>query len=124
MNFTYGVMRVYDDIVTWKKNVSGAADHRMSILLTKACILFALQAARWRQEHRAGELKQRRLVVWEVDEKEPWEAEDSKPINPLAKFLGEKKQEKKVNVRDRVAGVLAQDRDDAWEAMVKEGDSD
>ena len=30
-------------------------------------------AARWRQEeHRSGELKQRRLVVREMDEDEPW----------------------------------------------------
>ena len=76
-------------------------------------------AARWRQEHRAGQLKQRRLVVWEIDEEKPWESEE-KPTNPLAAFLGDKKQTKKVNVRDRVAGVLAQDRDEAWEAQVRD----
>jgi cell division GTPase FtsZ len=76
-------------------------------------------AARWRQEHRAGQLKQRRLVVWEIDEEKPWESEE-KPANPLAAFLGDKKQTKKVNVRDRVAGVLAQDRDEAWEAQVRD----
>lgn len=76
-------------------------------------------AARWRQEHRAGQLKQRRLVVWEIDEEKPWESEE-KTSNPLVAFLGDKKQTKKVNVRDRVAGVLAQDRDEAWEAQVRD----
>lgn len=78
-------------------------------------------AARWRQEHRSGQFKQRRLVVWEVDEEEPWESEDSKSKNPLKAILGGDRgsgKRKKVNVRDRIAGVLAQDRDEAWEAEV------
>jgi hypothetical protein len=75
-------------------------------------------AARWRQEHRSGELRQRRLVVWEVDEDELWEESESKPSNPFKAILGRGEQKKKVNVRDRVAGVLAQDRDDAWAADV------
>ena len=82
-------------------------------------------AARWRQEHRSGQLKQRRLVVWEVDEDEPWESDESKPKNPLKAFLsGDRRgsdKSKKVNVRDRIAGVLAQDRDEAWEAEVRDG---
>jgi hypothetical protein len=85
-------------------------------------------AARWRQEHRSGQLKQRRLVVWEVDEDEPWESEDSKPKNPLKALLsGDRRggdKPKKVNVRDRVAGVLAQDRDEAWEAEVRDSFQD
>lgn len=83
-------------------------------------------AARWRQEHRSGQFKQRRLVVWEVDEKEPWESDDSKPTNPLKAILSGERgstKTKKVNVRDRVAGVLAQDRDEAWEAEVLRNES-
>lgn len=77
-------------------------------------------AARWRQEHRSGELRQRRLVVWEVDENEPWEESESKPTNPFKAILGGRKAEdkKKVNVRDRMASVLANDRDEAWAADV------
>ncbi len=77
-------------------------------------------AARWRQEHRSGELRQRRLVVWEVDENEPWEESDSKPANPFQAILGGRKgdEKKKVNVRDRMASVLANDRDEAWAADV------
>jgi len=79
-------------------------------------------AARWRQEHRSGELKQRRLVVWEVDENEPWEEPgEKKGGNPLVKaILGGRNggQEKRVNVRDRMASVLANDRDEAWAADV------
>lgn len=77
-------------------------------------------AARWRQEHRSGELRQRRLVVWEVDENEPWEESDSKPANPFKAILGGRKsdEKKKVNVRDRMANVLANDRDEAWAADV------
>lgn len=66
-------------------------------------------------------MKQRRLVVWEVDEEETWES--NTPRNPLKAILGDKsqqKQNKKVNVRDRVAGILAQDRDEAWEAQVRD----
>ena len=33
------------------------------------------QAAQWRQEHRSDAFKQRKLIVWEVDESEPWEGE-------------------------------------------------
>lgn len=83
-------------------------------------------AARWRQEHRSGQFKQRRLVVWEVDEEEPWESNDSKPRNPFKAILGGERgsdKKKKVNVRDRVAGVLAQDRDEAWEAEVLRNES-
>lgn len=29
----------------------------------------------WRQEHRSDAFKQRKLIVWEVDETEPWEGE-------------------------------------------------
>lgn len=66
-------------------------------------------------------MKQRRLVVWEVDETEPWESEESSSNNPISAMLGDKaKKSKKVNVRDRVAGVLAQDRDEAWEAQIRE----
>lgn len=77
-------------------------------------------AARWRQEHRSGELRQRRLVVWEVDENEPWEESESKPSNPFKAILGGRKgdEQKKVNVRDRMASVLANDRDEAWAADV------
>jgi hypothetical protein len=76
-------------------------------------------AARWRQERRSGQLRQRRLVVWEVDEEEPWESSESNSSNPFKAILGGSSQrKKKVNVRDRVAGVLAQDRDEAWEAGV------
>jgi hypothetical protein len=77
-------------------------------------------AARWRQEHRSGEIRQRRLVVWEVDENEPWEESDSKPANPFQAILGGRKgdEKKKVNVRDRMASVLANDRDEAWAADV------
>lgn len=82
-------------------------------------------AARWRQEHRSGQYRQRRLVVWEVDEEEPWESNDSKTSNPFKAILGDRRSEntKKVNVRDRVAGVLAQDRDEAWEAEVLRNES-
>lgn len=31
------------------------------------------QAAQWRQEHRSDAFLQRKLIVWEVDETEPWE---------------------------------------------------
>ena len=89
-------------------------------------VLRAPAAARWRQEHRSGQFKQRRLVVWEVDEKEPWESDDSKPTNPLKAILSGERgstKTKKVNVRDRVAGVLAQDRDEAWEAEVLRNES-
>ena len=77
-------------------------------------------AARWRQEHRSGELRQRRLVVWEVDENEPWEEREDKSTNPFKAILGggRKSEEKKVNVRDRMASVLANDRDEAWAADV------
>lgn len=36
------------------------------------------QAAQWRQEHRSDAFKQRKLIVWEVDESEPWEGESGK----------------------------------------------
>lgn len=84
-------------------------------------------AARWRQEHRSGQFKQRRLVVWEVDEEEPWESDESKSSNPFTAILGGERRDerrKKVNVRDRVAGVLAQDRDEAWEAEVLRNEQD
>jgi len=35
----------------------------------------SVQAAQWRQEHRSDAFKQRKLIVWEVDETEPWEGE-------------------------------------------------
>jgi hypothetical protein len=34
-----------------------------------------LQAAQWRQEHRSDANKARPLIVWEIDEAEPWEGE-------------------------------------------------
>ena len=76
-------------------------------------------AARWRQQQRADRLKQRRLIVWEVDELESWQEEDDKRPGSLVKsfLLGRgTREEKKVNIKDRVAGVLMQDREDAWEA--------
>lgn len=39
-------------------------------------IFTLLQAARWRQEHRSDAFKQRKLIVWEVDEAELWEGEN------------------------------------------------
>lgn len=36
-----------------------------------SCVL--AQAAQWRQDHRSDAFKQRKLIVWEVDETEPWE---------------------------------------------------
>ena len=33
------------------------------------------RAAQWRQEHRSDAFNQRKLIVWEVDESEPWEGE-------------------------------------------------
>jgi hypothetical protein len=77
-------------------------------------------AAKWRQAQRAEKLRERRLVVWEVDEIEPWEEEEEAPstggllVGMLRGRRPEKK--KKVDLRSRVAGMLAQDREDAWEA--------
>ncbi|KAG7672442.1 hypothetical protein KSW81_001406 [Nannochloris sp. 'desiccata'] len=77
-------------------------------------------AAKWRQAQRAEKLRERRLVVWEVDEIEPWEAEEEVPsgggllVGMLRGRRPEKK--KKVDLKSRVAGMLAQDREDAWEA--------
>jgi hypothetical protein len=80
-------------------------------------------AARWRQAQRADRLRQRRLIVWEVDETEPWEEEDDGAAGGLkALLLGRRgREERKVNLRDRVAGVLAQDREDAWDAESRDG---
>jgi hypothetical protein len=77
-------------------------------------------AAKWRQAQRAEKLRERRLVVWEVDEIEPWEEEKEIPsgggllVGMLRGRRPEKK--KKVDLKSRVAGMLAQDREDAWEA--------
>ena len=61
-------------------------------------------------------------VVWEEDENGPWEEPgEKKGGNPLVKaILGGRNggQEERVNVRDRMASVLANDRDEAWAADV------
>jgi hypothetical protein len=77
-------------------------------------------AAKWRQAQRAEKLRERRLVVWEVDEIEPWEEKEEQPSGGgmLAGMLRGRRPEKKkkVDLKSRVAGMLAQDREDAWEA--------
>ena len=76
-------------------------------------------AAKWRQAQRAEKLRERRLVVWEVDEIEPWEEEEEIPSGGLlvGMLRGRRpEKKKKVDLRSRVAGMLAQDREDAWEA--------
>lgn len=45
------------------------------ILISLSTTSTLLQAALWRQEHRSDAFKQRKLIVWEVDETEPWEGE-------------------------------------------------
>lgn len=70
-------------------------------------------AAKWRQGQLAQRTRQRRLVVWEVDESEPWEEGEEGGLAGLLPFGGRK--EKKVDIKSRVAGMLAQDREDVWD---------
>ncbi|PRW61363.1 domain-containing 2 [Chlorella sorokiniana] len=88
-------------------------------------------AAQWRQEHRSDAFKQRKLIVWEVDESEPWEGsgklcfwevdesepwEEEEEPQGLAALLPGRQREKRVNIKQRMASILMQDREDAWEA--------
>ena len=81
-------------------------------------------AAKWRQAQRIEQLRQRRLVVWEVDETEAWEEseeEDQAGVGALKGLFGggrrrQQEKPKKVDIKSRVAGMLAQDREDGWEA--------
>lgn len=77
-------------------------------------------AAQWRQEHRSDAFKQRKLIVWEVDESEPWEEEEEP--QGLAALLPGRQREKRVNIKQRMASILMQDREDAWEAANSRGD--
>ncbi|PSC70531.1 nudC domain-containing 2 [Micractinium conductrix] len=79
-------------------------------------------AARWRQEHRGDASQHRKLIVWEVDESEPWEEEEEP--QGLAALLPGLRREKRVNVRERMASILMQDREDAWEAEGSSVDTD
>ena len=77
-------------------------------------------AAKWRQGQLARRTgRQRRLVVWEVDESEPWE--EGEEEQGLAGLFGGKK-ERKVDIKQRVAGMLAQDREDVWDPNEEESD--
>jgi len=82
-------------------------------------------AAKWRQAQRAEKLRERRLVVWEVDEIEPWEEEEEERSGGLlvGMLRGRRpEKKKKVDLKSRVAGMLAQEREDAWEAEAGSGD--
>ena len=107
-------------------------------------------AARWRQQQRGDVHAQRRLIVWEVDEIEPWvssgsgrgggaacvllcrtrrlpshvraptnaarQEEEEEGPSGLAALLPGRRKERRVNLRERMAGILAQDREEAAEA--------
>ena len=102
-------------------------------------------AAKWRQAQRAQQLRQRRLVVWEVDDIDPWNEQDDAGGEGVggggekenkegggggglvALFKGKEggvrggpERKKKVDIRSRVAGMLAQDREDAWQVEEEE----
>lgn len=74
-----------------------------------------MQAAKWRQAQRADQIRQRRLIVWEVDEVESEEEEEEASGFAALLRRGGRSPKRQVNIRDRVAGVLAQDRDEGWE---------
>ena len=99
-------------------------------------------AAKWRMQQRTDSYSQRRLIVWEVDELEPWEMEEEEGDSgygeeydgnddggeegttmmgiPGSGFVSSlfggkgKKKRREVDIKKRVSGVLAQDRDEAW----------
>uniref|UniRef100_A0A1D2AGJ7 Uncharacterized protein n=1 Tax=Auxenochlorella protothecoides TaxID=3075 RepID=A0A1D2AGJ7_AUXPR len=73
------------------------------------------QAARWRQQQRAQAAPPRKVVVWEVDELQPWE-EPEEPSGLAALLPGPwvRPRELKINLKQRIAGVLEQDRDEGW----------
>ncbi|RMZ57462.1 hypothetical protein APUTEX25_004296 [Auxenochlorella protothecoides] len=72
-------------------------------------------AARWRQQQRAQAAPPRKVVVWEVDELQPWE-EPEEPSGLAALLPGPwvRPRELKINLKQRIAGVLEQDRDEGW----------
>jgi len=110
--------------------------------LTAQSLDLSLAAAKWRMQQRTDSYSQRRLIVWEVDELEPWEMEEKEGDGgyggeydgngdggeeettmgiPGGGFVASlfggkgKKKRREVDIKKRVSGVLAQDRDEAWE---------
>jgi len=77
-------------------------DHNVIIIsLLSNC--FNAQAAKWRQGQRADQVKKRRLIVWEVDETEPWEEEEEEPKG-IAGLLrrGGKQPKRQVNLSKKI----------------------
>lgn len=80
-------------------------------------------AAKWRQAQRADFTKEKRkLIVWEVDEIQPWEEEDGEEDKTDGflggfNFMGKRQSpKKKVDLKRRVAVVLERDREDShWD---------
>ncbi|GAB4813227.1 hypothetical protein N2152v2_000273 [Parachlorella kessleri] len=84
-------------------------------------------AARWRQAQRTAD--QHKLIVWEVDEVEPWEedaeeeGEEEAGLAGLLKGAGRRLRpvsERRVNLRERMSGILMQDREEAWQQEEEE----
>lgn len=77
-------------------------------------------AAKWRQAQRADFTKEKRkLIVWEVDEVQPWEedgGDEGGSEGFLGGLLGRRGPERKVDLKRRVAVVLERDREDSqWD---------
>ena len=78
------------------------------------------QAARWRQKQRALADPPPRLVVWEVDELQPWEEPEPEPqgLRALLPGLlgGSRPREPRVNIKQRVSHILERDRNESLES--------
>lgn len=77
-------------------------------------------AARWRQSQRSDGARSRRLVVWEVDEVEDWQEEQEEPGGLAGLLRVGAPRRREVNLRQRVRGVLARDREEAWAGSLDE----
>ena len=60
-------------LACWQRPLLHCALPVSAVLLLLPLLL--LQAAQWRKDHRSDAFKARQLIVWEVDEAEPWEGE-------------------------------------------------
>lgn len=103
---------------------AGAAQSRVVVgdvlddSLTAQSLDLPPAAARWRVKQRPESYRQRRLIMWEIDEMEPWEHE-VEDTGLKALFMGKKKR-KEVDIKKRMSGILEQDREELWDIQAGE----